>query len=241
MDRRWLRIAHRGASGIAPEHTQAAIAQAIALGVDMIELDVQLSRDGELVVIHDHELQRTTSGSGLVREHDFAAIAALDAGSWFSRRFAGERVLSLAQVIHLVGGRARLNVEIKAPAADWRELAGRLVTLLREREVLDATVLSSFEPGALRAVRQWADDARLGLLWSGPDLAAAWRAAGDLRAVSIHPHWTLVSTALIEEAHRRGLQVLVWTVNDVGVMRELLHEGVDGIMSDFPGRFAEIA
>ncbi len=206
----------------------------------MIELDVQLSRDGELVVIHDHELQRTTTGSGLVREHDFAAIAALDAGSWFSRRFAGERVLSLAQVIQLVDGRVRLNVEIKAPAADWCEVAERLVALLREREMLDATVLSSFEPGALQAVRQRADGARLGLLWSGLDLVAAWRVAADLRAVSIHPHWTLASTPLIEEAHRHGLQVLVWTVNDAGVMRNLLQHGVDGIMSDFSERFAEV-
>jgi glycerophosphoryl diester phosphodiesterase len=236
-----LRIAHRGACGAAPEHTRPAFERAVAIGVDLIELDVQLSRDGELVVIHDHDLQRTTTGSGAVREHDFDAIVELDAGSWFAPRFAGERVLNLDQVIQLVGGRARLNVEVKAVEADWQELAARLVALLRARELLDVTVLSSFEPGALQAVRQQAKVAPLGLLWSRGDLADAWRLASDLHAVSIHPHWALVSTDLVEEAHRRGLQVLTWTVNDVGVMRDLLRHGVDGIMSDFPERFAEIA
>jgi glycerophosphoryl diester phosphodiesterase len=240
VNRSWLRIAHRGASGTAPEHSRPAFECALAVGVDMIELDVQLSRDGELVVIHDHDLQRTTTGSGLVRDQDFQAIVALDAGSWFAPRFAGERVLNLGQVIQLVSGRARLNVEIKSAAADWHELAARLVALLRSRELLEATVLSSFDPGALQAVRAQADEAHLGLVWSRTELADAWRLAGDLHAVSIHPDWTLVSTDFVEDAHQRGFQVLTWTVNDVDVMRDLLRRGVDGIMSDFPERFADI-
>ncbi len=210
------------------------------MGVDMIELDVQLSRDGELVVIHDDDLQRTTTGRGLVREHDFSAIAALDAGSWFAPRFAGERVLNLDQIIQLVAGRARLNVEIKGAGTDRRELAARLVALLRARDLLDATVLSSFDPRALQAVRQQAVEAHLGLLWGRGGFADNWQVAGDLHAASVHPHWTLVSADFVENAHRRGLQVLTWTVNDVGVMRELLRQGVDGIISDFPEHFAEL-
>src|SRR5215468_1737197 len=99
MNQPWLRIAHRGASGTAPELTRSAFERALAIGVDMIELDVQFSRDLELVVFHDVELQRTTSGRGLVREHEFAELKRLDAGSWFGSSFAAERVLSLKEVI----------------------------------------------------------------------------------------------------------------------------------------------
>ena len=237
MSYRWLRIAHRGASGSAPEHTRAAFERALALGVDMIELDVQLSRDGELVVMHDLDLGRTTSGHGPVRAYEFAALKALDAGAWFAAEFAGERVLSLEEVVRLVGGRARLNTEMKAAAADWEELARGLVTLLRRREVLNSTVTSCFEREALEMVRRYAPDARLGVLWRNADFSDAWRWARALGAVSVHPHWTLISESVVRTARARGLQVLAWTVNEAETMRQLIQIGVDGIVSDFPERF----
>lgn len=237
MGRSWLRIAHRGASGDAPEHTRRAFERALALGVDMIELDVQLSRDQELVVMHDYELERTTTGSGLVREHDFADLMALDAGSWFAPEFAGERVMSLREVVLLVDGRVRLNVEIKAPSEDWHVLAKELTTLLRRHGQLDRTVISSFEPGALQALRTQASDARLGLLWQDPDLTEAWRWSREVHAASIHPHWLLVREEFTCTARQHGLQAFVWTVNDVETMRELVRCEVDGIISDFPERF----
>jgi glycerophosphoryl diester phosphodiesterase len=241
MNRSWLRIAHRGASGSAPELTRAAFERALALGVDMIELDVQFSRDLELVVIHDYDLQRTTSGSGLVREHCFTELRSLDAGGWFGESFAGQRILSLDEVVRVVGGRARLNVEVKTPAADWPEMATRLVRLLRDHSLMDSAVVSCFEPGALMAVREQASEARLGLLWQRTDFAEAWQAAAALDAVSIHPHWMLVSADVVAVAHQRGLQVLAWTVNDVEVMLDLVRREVDGIISDFPERFEQVA
>ncbi|MFI5394660.1 MAG: glycerophosphodiester phosphodiesterase [Candidatus Binatia bacterium] len=241
VERSWLRIAHRGASGGAPEHTRRAFERALAVGVDMIELDVQLSRDQELVVMHDHELERTTTGSGLVREHDFADLRALDAGSWFASEFAGERVMSLREVVLLVDGHVRLNVEIKAPSEDWHVLAKELTTLLRRHGQLDRTVISSFEPGALQVVRTQASDARLGLLWQAPDLTEAWRWSREVHAASIHPHWLLVREKFMCAARQHGLQAFVWTVNDVETMRELVRREVDGIISDFPERFRLVA
>jgi len=241
MSRPWLRIAHRGASGSAPEHTQPAFERALAIGVDMIELDVQLSRDEELVVIHDLDLERTTSGHGPVRAHDVAHLTSLDAGRWFGSAFAGQRVLTLAEVIGIVGSHARLNVEVKAPAADWDRLAPKLTAMLRSHGLIESTVISSFETGALAAVRAVSADARIGLLWQDPDFADAWDWASHLGATSFHPHWALVSSEMVDAAHRSGLQVLVWTVNDVAAMRYLLALGVDGIMSDFPERFADAA
>jgi len=235
-----LRIAHRGASGSAPEHTRPAFERALELGVDMIELDVQLSRDGELIVIHDLDLERTTSGHGCVRAHDLAHLTSLDAGSWFGSRFAGQRLLSLEDVVGIIGARARLNVEVKAPAADWGRLAPQLTAMLRLHGLLESTVISSFETGALAAVRAEAADARIGLLWQNADFVDAWRWTSGLRATSLHPHWMLVSPELVSTAHGHGLQVLVWTVNDPAVMQRLVGLGVDGIMSDFPERFAEV-
>ncbi len=141
------------------------------------------------------------------------------------------------EVIAIVDRRARLNVEVKAPQEDWPVLSRRLIEVLRSHQLLSSTIISCFEPGALVAVREQAEDARLGLLWQQTGFADAWRWAHDLGAVSIHPHWMLVSPDIVRAAHDRGLQILTWTVNDVGVMRDLVREEVDGIISDFPEHF----
>ena len=238
MRRSWLRIAHRGASGSAPEHTRPAFEKALAVGVDMIELDVQLSRDGELVVIHDLELGRTTDGSGRVAAHSWAELKALDAGRWWGAPFAGARLLCLAEVFALVSGRAALNVEVKAPHADWAVVVPRLLDTLRRCDAAGLTIVSCFEPEFLAALRRVSPDVRVGLLWSRPDLSGAWDWVRRLGARSIHPHWPLVSHVLVRDAHRLDCQVLAWTVNEVATMRRLLDAGVDGIISDYPERFA---
>src|SRR5512139_266895 len=104
----FLRVAHRGAAGSCPEHTRPAFARAIELGVDMIEMDIQLTRDRHLVVLHDRELGRTVSGSGRVRDYDLGDLCSRDAGAWFDAAFAGERVLSLNDVLELTAGRVAL-------------------------------------------------------------------------------------------------------------------------------------
>src|SRR5215470_4251056 len=129
----WLRIAHRGAAGTRPELTRAAFERALEIGVDMIELDVQLTRDRQLVVLHDLELGRTLQGEGAVREHNFDELRALDAGAWFALEYAGARVPSLAEVLDLTDGKAALNVEVKSPAPDWQPTASAVVDLLTAR------------------------------------------------------------------------------------------------------------
>jgi len=236
----WRRIAHRGAAGTRPELTAPAFERAIALGADMIELDVQLTRDGELVVLHDRELGRTTTGSGAVREHTLAELCALDAGLWFDAAYTGARVLSLDEVLALTAGRADLNVEIKSPEPDWEATATALVGLLERRGATAGTLISSFDMGALAAVRRASAGARLAVLWHLPDFGAAWRHAAELGAVALHPHTRLVRRALVERAHRLGFAVNVWTVNEPRQMRRLLDFGVDGLISDYPERFSAL-
>lgn len=233
----FLRIAHRGASGTRPEHTRAAFERALSIGVDMIELDVQLTRDHKLVVLHDRELGRTLCGKGAVREYSLAELRAFDAGIWFDPAYAGERVLSLQEVLEMTAGRAALNVEIKSPEPDWPETARALLDLLARHGQIESAIISCFEAGALRCVRERSETARVGVLWQTTDLEPAWREAAGLAAVSVHPHWALVEPDLVAEAHQRGLQLITWTVNDAATARHLADLGVDGIISDYPELF----
>jgi glycerophosphoryl diester phosphodiesterase len=236
----YLRIAHRGAAGTRPELTRPAFERALELGVDMIELDVQLTRDGQLVVLHDRTLGRTVAGAGPVRERTLAELQALDAGSWFDVRWAGATVPSLAEVLAWTAGRAELNVEIKSPAEDWAPTAAALVALLTASGRLRETIISSFAMGALAAVRARSGAARLGVLWQTTDFTPMWAEAEALAAVAVHPLWTLVDAAFVAEARTRGRQVLVWTVNDADAIADLIAMGVDGIISDFPERLPRL-
>lgn len=208
------------------------------LGVDMIELDVQLTADRRLVVLHDRQLGRTIEGRGAVRDRSLAEIVALDAGAWFAPEYAGLRAPSLDEVLELTEGRVQLNVEIKSPADDWAPTAAALVDLLRRHHRLASTIVSSFEIGALRAVRRAEPHAALGVLWQSAELEGMWAAAAELGAVSVHPHWMLADAALVAAARRRGLRVFVWTVNEPADIDRLAALGVDGIISDFPERLA---
>jgi glycerophosphoryl diester phosphodiesterase len=234
-----LRIGHRGAAGTRPELTAPAFERALEIGVDMIELDVQLTRDEKLVVLHDRELGRTVLGEGAVRDYTLAELCALDAGAWFALEYAGTCVPSLAEVLDLTAGRAELNVEIKSGAADWEATARALIELLREKGRLASTVISSFEMGALRSVREHCAEARIGVLWHNADVEPMWLLAEALAARSIHPLWSLVDRVVVEQAHDRGLQVIVWTVNEPHDIAALAEMGVDGIISDYPERLRE--
>jgi glycerophosphoryl diester phosphodiesterase len=232
----YLRIAHRGAAGTRPELTRPAFERALEIGVDMIELDVQLTRDGHLVVLHDRQLGRTVAGAGPVRERTLAELQALDAGAWFDPRWAGATVPSLEDVLAWTAGRAELNVEIKSPPADWGSTAEALLTLLDTSGRLERTIISSFQMGALAEVQARSRTARLGVLWQTTDLEPMWAEAQVLEAVSVHPLWSLVDEGFVDEARRQGRQVIVWTVNDADTMAELVALGVTGVISDFPER-----
>lgn len=234
-----IRIAHRGASGTAPENTLAAFAAALDLGVDAVELDCQLSADGELVVIHDETLERTTSGLGPVGARTWAELAELDAGSWRARRFRGERIPRLADVLDLVAGRAVVNVEIKS-ARDVGTIEAKLADLVAARDATGWVVFSSFQEAAVRNLRAVLPSAAIGILWDRRPATAALDLAAELRAGCVVPGRRHVDRALIAAAHARDLGVWVWTVNDVAEMRRFAALGVDALFSDYPERFAAL-
>ncbi len=226
-------IAHRGASAVAPENTRAAIREAVRAGAQMVELDVQMSRDARLVVFHDERLERATDGGGRVSRSRYAQLARLDAGSWFHPRFAGERILLVSQAIRLVPPPMRINLELK-PAAHRAALVRRLVPMLRRLRVVSRVVLSSFEPSLLRLLRStgWA----LALICR-TEPERSLRRAVALGCRSWHPFHGVVTPRLIARAHDAGLRVCVWTVDDLRRARQMARWGVDGFFTNHPARF----
>lgn len=158
-----LVIGHRGAPSRAPENTLASFGAALEIGVDGLELDVHLSRDGQLVVIHDADLRRTTNGQGFVHEYTLAQLKTLDAGSWYGAAFAGERIPSFEEVLDLVGKRVPLQVELKGATQGVTEAT---IAALDRRGLLDTVMLTSFQLGLLPLARRLVPSVQIGaLVW----------------------------------------------------------------------------
>ena len=249
-----LRIAHRGASLQAPENTLAAFETAIRQGIDAIEFDGRLTTEGVPVVVHDDRLERTTDGRGPVAEASLQSIRRLDAGSWFATRFRGERVPTLAEALECASDRCGVNIEIKTEPrrgrslmrsgpgsrADEASLASAVARELKKRARWSRPpVISSFSRTALEAVRALLPRTHLGFLVSRSTRGVA-QAHRALSLQSLHPHLRLASRRRIAAAHRRGLLVLVWPVNDPEALRRLMALGVDGVMTDDPLLFHRV-
>lgn len=224
-------VAHRGYSAIAPENTIAALEAAIQAGARACEVDLRLSRDGHVVLMHDATLDRTTTGSGPVREATLAQLQALDAGSWKDARYAGESVPSLAQALEAVANRAHLVLEIKEP-----DIAPIVADVITKADAADHVTIISFDIEACRAMRELMPE--VGALWlvGGDPRPPAELARRALRAglQGIDAHHSIADEAMAETLHIRGLSLWAWTVNDAGRARELAAMGVEAITTDKP-------
>ena len=237
-----LTIAHRGASAFYPENTLRAFIAAADIGADMCEFDVRMTRDGEVVVIHDATVNRTTDGRGPVAAMSAAAIKRLDAGVRFGAKFRGERIPMLAEVTQALAGRCGrpcgrrcgMDVELKT-----RGLETRVCEIIRGCGALESAIVSSFDWDQLKIVAEAEPAMRLALLGEKAP-AAMLDAAFAMHAFAIAPRFDIADAALCAEAHRRGLAVYVWTVDDVPAIRRLAAAGVDGIMTNDPKRLREV-
>jgi glycerophosphoryl diester phosphodiesterase len=240
---RTLNWAHRGASGHAPQNTLAAFLLAAEMGADGIEFDVHLSRDGEVVVIHDDTVDATTDGRGRVSAMTVAELQALDAGGWFAPAFAGQRIPTLQQVIDAVGHRVWLNIEIKVEAG-YHPLAqeAETVRLIEDNGILDRTLISSFSLSSLRRVRRLNPSIPLGLLY-GRARPAMWLTLLRWLGVpydALHPHFGMVDARYVARARRLGAPVNAWTVNEREDMQRLIDLGVQGIITNYPDVLDEL-
>lgn len=229
-------FAHRGARRVAPENTLPAFAAALGMGVDGIELDVHVTRDGELVVIHDFDVRKTTNGHGLVADMTTAEVAALDAGSHFSAHFAGTRVPTLDEVFDLVDGRCAVNIEIKSLDPYARDASDAVAAFIKRRNLYDQVIVSSFNPLTLIKMRHLDAKIAVGVLFDN-EMPAFFRAvwAGEpLCPEALHPEHGLIDAAFMEWASDSGCLVNTWTVNTVEEAQRLAGLGVNVIMTDVP-------
>jgi glycerophosphoryl diester phosphodiesterase len=229
-------IGHRGAGGCAPENTLGGLRRAQALGCRWVEFDVRLTADGELILLHDERLERTTDGRGKARALPLSMIRRHDAGGWFGPSFTGERVPTLAEAIDVLGELGLgANVELKAGRGRETETgtaAGDLLTRLWPPQ-LPAPLVSSFLPAALAAVRERAPAIARGLIVRG--LPRHWRLrAESLGCVTIHAEHRRLRPAIVAEIRESGYSVLAYTVNDAARARELFAWGVASVFSDVP-------
>jgi len=217
-----LSIGHRGAAGYEPENTLLSIRKAIALGANWVEVDVYLI-EGELLVIHDDTLDRTTNGLGKLSSYSFKELRALDAGK-------GEKIPTLLEVINTTQGYVGLNIELKGLGT-----AEAVASLLEElsTECRSEILISSFIMDELAALNKCDDTLRVGVLASS-DFSASFEYAKELSAVSIHFSKEQVSRKLVEQAHEKGLLLYVYTVNEKRDVQRMRNLGVDGVYSDFP-------
>jgi glycerophosphoryl diester phosphodiesterase len=229
-----LLIAHRGASGHAPENTLAAFKKAVSLGATFIETDLQLTRDTRLVAIHDETVNRTTNGKGAVHDMTLAEIRRLDAGSWFGSEFAGERLPTLDEILEFAKKHdVVFYLELK-PAGSWGG-EHALVSNLRESGQIARTVVISFDASILAAVRKIEPTLMTALLYDG-QIEKPLERALEVGARQLAVRGDLVTPWLLTAARKKDLQVVCWTINHSAHMRLLMSAGVDGIMSDYPDR-----
>lgn len=229
-------FAHRGARRQAPENTLPAFARALELGVDGIELDVHCSRDGRLVVHHDFLLDGLTNATGPVTSLTWEECAKLDAGSHFAPEFASVGIPTLDEVLDLVGDRCRVNVEIKDESPTGGHAVSPLVETIRDRNLFDQVIVSSFNPISLIQLRWLEPRVELGLLFEEPLppwLRRAWF-TDILQPQALHPWSVLVDECFMDFAREVGCAVNTWTVNDLEEAHRVAALGVDAIITDVP-------
>lgn len=218
-----LRIGHRGAAGHAPENTLASVEHAIALGADLVEVDVRRTSDGHLVIIHDKRVDRTTNGAGLVSRMSMCALQELDAG-------AGQRVPTVEELLQTAHGHVGLILELKE-----KGLAEQVCKTVQRSGFTGQVIYASFLHDEVRSIRE-ADPGALIMALFGRLSHDPVMAAQHARVTHIGFNYSTINKSVVETCHQRGLVVFVYTVNDRQDVKAVMSLGVDGIVSDFPDR-----
>jgi len=212
-------IGHRGASAVAPENTLKSFKMAMQLGADMIELDVRLSKDRRVVVIHDAEISRTSNGTGFVRSYTLAELKKFDFGE-------GEKIPTLEEVLELTKGKILVNIEIKEP-----DMVKEVVKIIEEFNAEDQVLVSSFIHPVVLAVKKLNPEIRTGVLFGCRPINPI-RLAREAQADFLHPYHEAIDEAMVKEAHAEGIGILAWTVDSENSIKRLMRLGVDGIITN---------
>ncbi len=240
-------IAHRGGSNLAPENTLAAFKNAIELGVDMIEIDVEQTSDSVVVVLHDDKVDRTTNGSGWVDSLSYEYVKTLDAGSWFSEEYKDEKIPSLDDVLALVNGQVILLIEIKGGSETYLGIEKRTVEAIKKHNAIPWTIVQSFNEKAVERVKDLDPDIMTYYLLGRnfPEYYETYINKGNVDSQifkydGIAVHYSVLNANNVDSIKSTGLGVFSWTVDESADVENMIRIGVDGIITDSPDEIIDI-
>lgn len=229
-----LIFAHRGAAGTYPENTMISFEAAKAFRADGIELDVQFTKDGKVVVIHDETVNRTTNGKGAVRNYLFEDLRKLDASYKFSDKVGFCHIPLLEEVLEwLQSNQLLLNIELKNNKIPYHGLEEEVITLVRKYCLEERVILSSFNHYSIKKCHMMAPDIQTAILYK-EGLHSPWAYAEKIGASGIHPNYRYIPDAIVKLTMENGVEVRPYTVNDETVMRKYFDMNISAIITDYP-------
>jgi glycerophosphoryl diester phosphodiesterase len=246
------RIAHRGGSHLAPENTMAAFRHALTMPIDAIELDVQMSRDGQAIVFHDNTVERLSDGEGNILDLDFAYLRSLNVAAHFPDGWPQpECIPTLREVLALTHNRVHTYIEVKASKRDgvygrYQHIEQTVVREIRMAKALEQVTVISFDWQLLHTIKQLEPDLATGAnvssdVWSGDSVAALMAQVNEIGCQWINMDYRLATEDVVREAHQHYLECSLWTVNTLDELQRLASLGVDALISDRPDLFAQIS
>ncbi|WP_418604506.1 glycerophosphodiester phosphodiesterase [Hwangdonia sp.] len=239
----FLIISHRGAAQLAPENTISSVKAALKQQPDRIEIDVQQTKDSVVVLMHDTTLDRTTNGTGLIKENTFSALSKLDAGSWFSSDFSNERIPTLEAIIKLIDGQCQLIIEIKKGDDYYPNIEKNIVNIITKHQAESWVIIHSFDSKVLERVHQLNPNIALHKLLVGKLKFMPFIISNQFESFHIDKrpyikaysiNYAFANRDIINLLKSKGKEVNVWNLNDAGYAKELISLGVDGIITDNP-------
>lgn len=233
-------LAHRGSAGTHPENTIISFSEAVRVGADGIELDVHLTKDNEIVVIHDHTLERTTNGKGRVIDHSLKEIKKLDAGTWFSGSFQKVKVPTLGEVLFMMQeNNLLINIEYKNVIIDYIGLEERVMREIERYDVANRVIVSSFNHYSLKRMNDLNPKIECAVLYM-EKIYEPWNYANMLGAKSLHSPFHLVNNKIIQEAKKGNVSIRAYTVNHTDDVQRLMKEKCSAIITDYPEKALKI-
>jgi glycerophosphoryl diester phosphodiesterase len=227
-------IGHRGAAGTYPENTMVSFIACEKLGADGIELDVQLTKDGEIVVIHDETINRTTNGKGFVKDYTLAELKRFDASYKFKGQFDDCTIPTLKEVFNWAkGNQFTINVELKNDKFEYHGLEERVINLIRSYEFEKRIVLSSFNHKSMLKFHLMAPDIETAVLYNKRN-KEPWKIAEEYNAKAVHPNYRIITDELIEKTLDHKIAVRPYTINDPIIMKRLIEDNCTAIITDYP-------
>ncbi|MFC5603777.1 glycerophosphodiester phosphodiesterase [Sporosarcina koreensis] len=229
-----LSIAHRGASGLAPENTRAAFQKAVELRADYLEFDVHLSKDGELIIMHDDKIDRTTNGSGYIKDMTLEELKTLDAGGAFGEEFLGEPIMTLNELLEEFYSQIGLLIELKNPKS-YPGMEEKVVSLLMGYDDLSSIIIQSFDVDSMRKIHTILPEIEVAILVHPSESLLSAKKLDELTSFASYINFNVsfLSKKMVDNIHERDSKVLVWSKKDKRMVSKAQKVGVDGIISDF--------